>query len=94
MDAGLQGVRGGEQALRGLPLLTCLSLLAEPPPLPSGFISEHSTSRAGGTGAARSPKNGVPTSPLRPPHILHRGAAQSGGWWGGVPRELMVGKGT
>ena len=23
MDAGLQGVRGGEQALRGLPLLTC-----------------------------------------------------------------------
>lgn len=89
--AGCQGWRAGSQGASSVDLR---SLLAEPPPLPSGFISEHSTSRAGGTGAARSPKNGVPASPLRPPHILHRGAAQSGGWWGGVPRELMVGKGT
>lgn len=80
----LVGCRGGEPALRGLPPLTRLSLLAEPPPLPSGFISEHSTPRAGGTGAARPPKNGVPTSPLPPPHILHRGAVQSGGQWVGL----------
>ena len=89
MDAGLWGVGGGEQALTGLPPLTCLSLLAEPPPLPSGFISEHSTSRAGGTGAARSPKNGVPASPLPPPHILQGLHSLAGGgvgflgssWW-------------
>ena len=84
MHTGLWGGRGGEPALRGLLPLTRLSLLAEPPPLPSGFISEYSTPRAGGTGAARSPKNGVPPSPLPPPHILYRGAVQSGGRWVGL----------
>lgn len=69
----------GAQTLRQLPLLTThLSLLAEPPPLTFGFISEHSAPRAGRTGTARSPKDGVPASPLPPPHILHRGAGEPG----------------
>lgn len=45
-------------------------LLAEPPSLTFGFISEHSAPWIGGTGTTRSPQNGVPTPPIPPPHIL------------------------
>lgn len=70
--------------------MTHVCILAEPPPLTFGFIPEHSAPWPGGTGTARSPKNGVPTPSLPPPHILPQGFEESGRWWVGIPQGFVV----